>query len=523
MFIENAVLEFGPGLNIIIGESGVGKSLLVNILSIPLGFQPGPDVIGKAADKAQIELYLSDPKHPRADIKLFIDIADKITFKVNNEIMSQKKVKAMFPELLDVHSQNNFDLLRGNQLTILEKFMDEKELAALKEYRLLYADYQQQNEQLKKYRGSIISDSDLDFYKFKIEEIKKINPRVNEDNELFEQLKFHKNALELSERFNKIKENLEDSYSLLKKALHEVGTVQAAAPEMQAFSQKLNEHLQQAEDFSWQLAKIEKKFQDIDEQSILQIETRLEELENIKRKYSRDLSGIIGYYKELEEKLVNQDEYKALFLKAQKQTDELEKNLKSKAGALTEKRKAVAERVMALIKTHLQQLKLDKTELSASFIAKEGFDEHGADVFEFLIRVNVGSHFYALNKLSGGETSRVMLALKAALLKASPISTYIFDEIDSGVSGDIAFKMGEVLKNMSAQRQLIVITHLPMIAVKGDRIFKINKTYTSKKTIIQVDNIDTPERLLQSLSLLLTENPTEHSKAFIQSLLKQKK
>ena len=174
-------------------------------------------------------------------------------------------------------------------------------------------------------------------------------------------------------------------------------------------------------------------------------------------------------------------------------------------------REKVSTRVIVSIQEYLGALGLDKSELAPSFVRKQAIDETGVDEFQFLIRVNIGSAFHALSKLSGGETSRIMLALKAGLRHACEVSTYVFDEIDSGVSGDIAMKVSEVIAQVAKTQQVIVMTHLPILAAKGTALFQMTKTFSENQTHVSVRSI-VREQWDFVLSTLLPDGQSDQSK-----------
>ncbi|OGI09155.1 MAG: hypothetical protein A2Y40_03980 [Candidatus Margulisbacteria bacterium GWF2_35_9] len=531
LFIEKTTLEFSPNLNVIIGESGVGKSMIVNILSIPLGFKPGSKVVGQWGKEAVINILFEvdglkknlhvagiESSDECNTLEIRIIINKKMEFFINGEIASIKSVKILTELILDIHSQNNYSIFQEDQLGILNRFMSVEEKDVLNEFRIKFDEYSYLRSQLQDIERKIISEVDLDFYKFQMEEIKKINPQIDEDKTLFEELKNNKTKMNLVNKIQNIRLQLDETCSSGEKALIGLNYLYGEDESLKGLKERFEISLKDMDDVLWEFTRKEQQYSEVDETSIDNIEDRINILEDLKRKYRKSIEEIITYQHDMEQRLSSQDDYKHDIEKSRNHKLKIKSELDLIAEKLSSVRQIVADRVMHQMKIKLLDLKLGKTDLTASFIKKNEIDENGYDNFNFLIKVNVGSNFYQFDKLSGGETSRVMLALKAALMSASTINVYIFDEIDAGVSGDIAIKMGNVLKQMSVNKQLIIITHLPIIAVKADKLFKIEKTFIKESTVINVESVNTEKDKLEKLSLLLTEKPNNETIAYVKSL-----
>lgn len=533
LFIEKTILEFSTELNIIIGESGVGKSMIVNILSIPLGYKPGSKVVGKWGKKSIIKIVFEvsnlkeyfaligldkNVDNDNCNLELTIEIDKKTQFTLNGISVSSKKVKIVIEQILDIHSQNNYNIFQEDQLGILYRFMNKSEEVIFNSYQKKYGEYLQLNARLEEIEKNIISEVDMDFYKFQVDEIKRINPQINEDKTLFDELKQIRSKIKLLSRIKELRQQLDDVYVSADKAMHSLTSLQDEDSAIKELKTRFEINLNDIEDILWEFSKKEQQYSELEENSGDLVEDRINILEDLKRKYKKDIGEIVEYQANIELRLSNQDQYKADLEKIKIQQTAIKQDLYQIADQLSEQRKKVAKRVIDLMTLKLLDLKLGKTELAASFIKKNDIDENGWDEFNFLIKINVGSNFYQFDKLSGGETSRVMLALKSALMTAARIKVYVFDEIDAGVSGDIAIKIGNVLKMMSKEKQLIIITHLPTIAVKADKLFKINKVFINDSTIIDVEIVNEEKNKLEKLASLLTETPSEETIAYVKSL-----
>lgn len=515
LFIKDQKIEFNPGMNVFIGESGVGKSLIANILMIPEK-KAKKDMVGKWGEEAVLELEIERSSNLH-NVKFVI--SDKVTFYLDDEIVTQKRMREFWHEVVDVHSQGNYQLLYDSQLEIIDSFMTDKEKVVKQKYLEKYLDYDKKRAEIKELQAVLISEADKELFTYHLTEINKVSPKLNEDNELFVTLKQIKNRLDLERSVTTVRQGLEKAGEGLQKAVLEADKMFNAGLLGKELVEKMNEAFAMQEDILWQVTKSTNRDRVED---IGDIEERLSALENLKTKFRRSLEEVIVYQEKIKDQLDNRDYYQARMKKKESELQAEKLQLVPLAQELTDTRKIVLDRVLSEIGESLRMLKLDKTELSYSLKKKEAYDSLGNDELELLIKVNVGSSFVSLTELSGGETSRVLLAFKSVLLKISPISVYAFDEIDSGVSGDIAFKVMEVMRKMSLLRQLIVVTHSPMIAVNADVLFKIKKKFMTNQTIIDVEKHVEQEDIFREVSVLVTDRSSEEAQAYVRSLVRKR-
>ena len=515
LFIKEQTIEFNSGMNVFIGESGVGKSLIANILMIPER-KPKKEMVGKWGDEAVIEIAIQSGELTH-HVKFII--SDKHSFIIDGEVVTQKRMKEFWQDVVDVHSQGNYQLLYDSQLEIVDSFMADKEKAIKQKYLDKYFEYDKKRDEIKELRSLLISDSEKELYTYHILEINKVSPKINEDDELFVTLKQIKNRLDLERSASKIKQGLELAGEGLKVAVLEADKMFNSGLLGKELVEKMNEVFAMQEDILWEVTKAT----DMDRvEDISDIEDRLSDLDNLKTRFKKSLEDIILYQDKIKDMLDNRDYYQARLEKKEKELEEEKRKLSPFAEDLTNIRKNVLERVLNEIRESLRMLKLEKTELSYSLAKNEAYDASGNDKIELLIKVNVGANFVGLRELSGGETSRVLLAFKSVLLKISPISTYAFDEIDSGVSGDIAFKVMDVMRKMALSRQLMVITHSPMIAVNADVLFAIQKNFINNQTVIEVKKYSLQDDIFAEVAILVTDRSSEAAQAYVRSLVRKR-
>ncbi len=512
LYIESATLDFHEGLNVVVGESGVGKSMLVNILSIPLGFSPGSEEIGPWGKHSQITMLFGSGE------LLHIEIGRKTTFTLNNESITAKKVREYFSQKMDVHSQNNYELIRGNQLAILDRFMTHQERETWEQYQKSYSEYRECLALVHHLGSQIFSETQREWVDFQRRELSFLELRSDEDDLLFEQLKRGQVGLDYAQHFSELTQMMDDLQSQIIKVLRKLSSQEH--PALISLVTPLQSLECDADDIRFQLAKKEQDSEALSAEEVASIESRLNTLDTVKKKYQKTLPELITFLAELSEKLDNQEAYKHDLTQAKKREQESLTLAKALATQVSLNREKVSTRVIVSIQEYLGALGLDKSELAPSFVRKQAIDETGVDEFQFLIRVNIGSAFHALSKLSGGETSRIMLALKAGLRHACEVSTYVFDEIDSGVSGDIAMKVSEVIAQVAKTQQVIVMTHLPILAAKGTALFQMTKTFSENQTHVSVRSI-VREQWDFVLSTLLPDGQSDQSKAYVKLLLKK--
>lgn len=515
LFIKDQLIVFSPGMNVFIGESGVGKSLIANILLIPEK-KVKSDIVGKWDKEAIIDIEIEVKKNI---YNIQFIISEKLSFYINGENVTQKKMKEFWQEVVDLHSQGNYQLLYNSQLEIIDSFMTESENQVKQKYVDSYLVYDKKREEIKELKSKIITESEKDLYLYHQSEIHKVSPKIKEDDELFVMLKQIKNKIDLETSISKIQQGLEDAGAGLKVAVLEADKLFNLRLISKELADGLNELFVLQEDFLWQVTKTTEmdRIEDIDS-----IEHRLSELENLKVRFKKSLEEIITYSEEIKDKLDNRDYYEARLKKKEVELREDELKLEPLAESLSNTRKKVLERVILRIRESLKVLKLDKTELSYRLKTKDNFSLTGNDELEILIKVNVGASFVGLQELSGGETSRVLLAFKSALQDVSDITTYVFDEIDSGVSGDISFKVMDVMRNMATDKQLIVVSHSPMIAVNTDVLFKIQKTFKDNETQINVTKHQGQEEIFSEVAMLVTDKSSDEAKAYVRSLVRKR-
>lgn len=494
--IEDLTFDLGTGLNVITGETGAGKSVLVQAISTALGGRADISMVRNGTDKAIIELYCT-----RGDEEIIIKrellSSGKSYAKINGESVTLAALREFCKDLVDIHGQydNQRILDPDNHIYITDSYrmdliadsladLSDKYAAyrgALKEYNTLLAEEQ-------KYRR------EQDFYNFEFEYISKLELKPGEDQELTDQLELMKNSEKIfsaiNSSYNALHEDEYSALSILNRCSNELSSVASYNDHLKDSSSELSDIYYRLEDVSSQLRDMLYTLT-FSEAEMDSIQERLSVIEDAKRKYHMDVEGIIAYMNELDEKLqlIQNFDYEKNTLKAK--VDNAYSELTAAAELVSEKRHTVAARLEKLIEDEITELDFANSEFKINIEKMDEITELGFDKVEFLISTNPGQPLAPLSKIaSGGEISRVMLAFKHIIGDSDNMETMIFDEIDTGISGKTALTVGRKLKQIAKGHQIVCITHLPQIAAYGEDNFLISKAIEDGMSHTNINHLD---------------------------------
>lgn len=523
--IKEAEIDFFQGLNILSGETGAGKSMIIDSINFLIGQKADKDFISSGEEEALVEgLFVLDNDAASEYIKdMGIDVEDNSllisrtirtnsrgSIKVNGRSATVSMLKDISQFLLDIHGQHQHQSLLNSlkHIELLDKFCG-KELEESKDsLNLSIKSYRQISQKIKEItKDSSSLGKRLDFIKFQIEEIESAKLKENEEEELLAKRRILVNS-------EKLTENIGASIEILygNEGQSAVDSISSAISLINAVSQNdenLEELLPQLESILSLLddsvRDIRKYYENIetDPEALKNTEERLELIYSLKRKYGNSIESILEYYAKIKEEydfLINSEE---LLQKFNLEKKELYKKIIKTCRQMTEIRKKEALILQKEIEDVLKELGMKAAQFEIEVSQKQEFGTAGNDNVEFLISPNPGEPLKSLSKIaSGGEMSRVMLALKTVLSKADNIDTFIFDEIDSGVSGRTAQKVAEKLAIISRKKQILCVSHLPQIASMADNHYLIiknsieDKTETSVKLLDYASSVEEIARLL---------------------------
>lgn len=513
--IENVEIEFHEGLNMITGETGAGKSIVIEAISLALGSRADSAFVRSGKEKAVVQMAAMH-KGQEYIIVREVSASGKNLCKINGEIVTLSHLNLICKKLADIHGQYDHQSLLNPEYHIKLVDLYQKDLIepAKKKVSAIFAEYRNLSSQLSKLLNeSRENQRQLDFMAFELEEIKNANLIDVEDEALEEQISVLQNS-------EKIYENLSIAYELssgdeypalgnLKKALDLIIEINGYSKELTAISEQLSEIYYSFEDLSGQI----REFRDnttFSPEDLNQAITRMEVLENLKRKHGASLSRIIEYGQELEEKLNRIENFDTAKEELQTLVSRCQQDLTEASDQLSQLRKSAAARLEEQILNELAQLNFKDAQLTITFTKSDTFTESGTDIIEFMVSTNRGEKQKPLSKIaSGGEMSRIMLAFKKIIGDYDEIPTMVFDEIDSGISGITASIVGKKLLQIAENHQIICITHLPQIAAFGEHSYKIQKESNEEQTFTTVIPLRKDEKVNEIARLLGGINITE--------------
>ena len=525
--IEKSVVEFGPGLNILTGETGAGKSILLGSIQLALGQKANKDMIRHGSEQALIELSFSLGEEKEAELKeleedLEIEegsliIRRKISEKksenrVNDLSVTLAKLREISGELLDLHGQHEHHSLlkEGAHLAILDSFMARRGGRILSEVKEAYENYREKKKKVEAY--SLPEEErkrELDFLQFELEELSSANLKPGEEEQLSKDYAVYENRDRLKSLLLRVQEELADrDFHGPVKNLEEAVTfdeslknVLDTAYELEAVGEDCLRAVEHYLDHS-----------EMDEEKFFLLGERLDTIRSLMMKYGGTEEKALEALSKKEERLrflTDYEKEKALMEEALARSEE---ELREKAERLSLERQKTAKELEERIQQEMQELGFLDTRFTFRFEKKKEISEKGLDEVESYVSLNPGEPLRPLREVgSGGELSRIMLSIKTVLADTDAIPTLIFDEIDTGISGRTAEKVGEKLEKIAKNHQVILITHLPQIAAKADRHFLIEKNVQEGKTKTEIHALNEEASLKELARLLGGEELTEEA------------
>ena len=526
VIVKEIEIEFSEGLNIFTGETGAGKSLIINALASLTGERTDYDIVGKFSHQATIEA-LFEKNGEEILIKKVIDKSKrKVRIFINDNLSTQSKLKEIVKELFDIHGQHKHQLLLDEKthMFFLDKFGDIN-LENYKEKWHKYVDLKQKFLKEKENIEKLIQMKE--FLEYQYNELSEANLKENEDIEIQRKIEILSNYESIFQNVeNAIYEIYESEDSLINKISKVRGNLEQILKfkkEIKNYVDKFYEWEQNLQDIYFMLVNFKEEISYSPEE-LSNLNERLFYLNKLKEKYKKEtLKELIDYKNELAEKLSKIEIADEYLKKLEENLKDLEKELWNEAKSISEKRKEVAKIFSDKVCNELKELGMPKSKFVAKVEVFDKLTENGINDVRFLFSANPGEDVKPLYKVaSGGELSRIMLALKVVLLEKDIIPTMIFDEIDVGVSGKIAQVVGKKLKKVSKIKQVICITHLPQIAAFADKHFKVFKEIKNGYTETKIKELKTIEDRAKEIAYLISgEKITEYSIKQAKSLIEE--
>ena len=542
--VEELRLTIDENLNILTGETGSGKSIIIDALGLCLGEKYYRSFLRKGSEKGIVEaIFSSESQHlkdvlEKYDIELDEDnllVITRVIYndgksvaRVNGRTLKLSVLKEIATTLIDVHGQHQNQALfnKETHLQFLDLF-GESDLQHLKlDYKNVYKEYTRVKNALNvltENKDDMQIQREIDLLKFQINEIESANLSKDEYEELLKQRDVFRNS-------EKIYSNLNLSYqNLYEGSVNAVDLIGSASKELSSiaeYDKVLSEYNENVERIMYELQDISREIRnykesiDFEPYELEQIEIRIDEINNLKRKYGNTIEEIFEYYDKTKNRLdeiLNRDE-KVEELK--REILRIEKVLNDKAEKLTQARQKVAYSLEEVLLIELKSLNMKNVVFKVNF-EESNFTLEGKDDIEFMISFNLGEDIKPIYKVaSGGEMSRFMLAFKTILADIDQIDTLVFDEIDTGISGIAAQIVGEKLSQIAKKKQIICITHLPQIAANADTHYCIEKNTSNDRTFTNIRRLDRDQKRDEIARLIagsnITEKTIEHASEIIE-------
>ena len=503
--IEQAEILFEGGLNVLTGETGAGKSIVIDAISAILGERTYRDVIRTGASRAFVSAIFTnipecswfsenqvefDPQELQVQREIYVD--GKNVCRVNGRPVSVAALKKLGARLINIHGQHDSQQLfdEENHLTYLDAFArDEKEL---EDYRAAFDALQSVRREIQKLS---MDESEklrlLESLQYQIEEIRAANLTPGEEEQLKERRKVLQNAEKLSDALRAADEALyggdssDGAAGLLSNAEHALSRVNNISADMETLYQKISDLMYSVQDAADELRAMRDDLS-YSEGELEQIEERLDTIHKLKRKYGGSVEDVIAFCEKAKRQLDEVEFASDRIEQLQKKLSALQTAMQEKGMALSAARKMAAEKLQAAISSELMQLDMPKIQFVCEFSTQQP-QENGLDSVRFLMSANVGESLRPLSKVaSGGELARIMLAMKNVLAAEDSVGTMIFDEVDAGVSGRAAQKVAYKLWTVAKGRQVLCVTHLPQIAAMADTEFTVEKRVENERTYTSV-------------------------------------
>ncbi len=545
--IENIEVSFEEGMNVLTGETGAGKSLLIDAIGLLLGDRAQSDIVRSSSDtaivralfsplSAHVKSALEALEIPHEDDELLIERRVKRTsgnlIKMNRETVTLQDLRQVTTHLADIHTQHDTKRLinPSTYLALLDGY--DPNITRLKDaYKETFRTYKEAfsaYERLKEEKDATLEK--MDMLRYQLDEIKSHDLKYGEEEDIEEQLK-------TLENFDAIFTALKDAYARLNDGdnLDEVYQAAQSLNRVEGLNETYKTYKERIESAYFELDDVRQSLyddlngMDFDPEALESLQTRQFSLDQLKRKYARDINDLIDYQKEIEAKLEAFGDYDTALKEAKEKVQNAHARLKEKADALSERRKETAKRIEKALEKELGELELRNASFKIVFEAvgsddpfdASAFRAEGIDVIDFHLSTNKGEPLKPLKHVaSGGELSRIMLALKTLLLMQDTLELIIFDEIDTGVSGYVASQVAKKMASISENIQVLAITHLPQVAAKSDHHYYIYKEETDERTKTLIDPLDHDGRIKALATMISSDTITDQALKSAKELLK---
>lgn len=518
--IDELTIDLNNGFNVFTGETGAGKTLIIDSLCILAGGRFSKEIMRYGESNSFVEMSLFLPNKGYEDdtviVSREVNITGKNTCKINGRLVTVSELKNFMKSVIDIHGQNdNQSILDvSTHIDLLDEFANSEIKNVKNEYLDLYEQYIDiKNELSKNYGDDREKQRKLDLLNYQIIEIEEANLKADEEEELEEKRKIlmssEKISANLKEADNYLSRTVIDG---LENAIRNLEHIESFKAEYSKIAQNLRSSYYEIEEAAREIS-IYANQDDFDENELFEIDERLNLIKTLKRKYGNTIIEILNYKEQIIKEKSEIENLEDYIIKLKADLKNVENKLEEKASKMNLIRNKYAKELAERVNKELVdvEMKNSKFEVAIEKIGNNRFSKNGLDEIEFMISTNIGEEKKSLAKIaSGGEMSRFMLVLKNVLADVDKIPVLIFDEIDTGISGNAAVSCGEKIKQIAKSHQVICITHQPSIAAKGDYNYFISKEVKENKTRTKIKKL-TEEETIKEIARIASGNVSEIS------------
>ncbi|EMB9396038.1 DNA repair protein RecN [Staphylococcus pseudintermedius] len=547
--IDTLDIQFSDGLTVLSGETGAGKSIIIDAIGQLIGMRASSEFVRHGEKKAiiegifdiddatdairQLETLGIDINEDFLIVKREIFSSGKSICRINNQTVTLQDLRQVMQSLLDIHGQHETQSLLKQKyhVELLDRYADGEYIKELQQYA---QSYEQHQEKIKELEALESADQALlqrlDLMKFQYDELKEAQLKEGEIEQLEIDIKRIQNSENLSLALNAAYVTLTDEHAITDRLYtlsSELQNVNQILPEtFEKLKEEVDQFYYTLEDTKHQIYE-EINQTEFDEQYLNELESRMNLLNNLKRKYGKDISDLMIYQEKIADEINKIENYEESTSKLREEIQQLSQQVQEDGEKLTKARRIVARQLRDRIVNEIQYLQMKDANLEISFKPYETPQKDGLERIEFLISPNKGEPLKSLNKIaSGGELSRIMLALKSIFVRAHGQTAILFDEVDSGVSGQAAQKMAEKMKDIASVIQVICISHLPQVASMSDHHLYISKHEKDDRTTTTVRELTGDARIDEIARMIsgatVTELTRENAKEMIEQNQKHK-
>ncbi|OAX03064.1 DNA repair protein RecN [Staphylococcus epidermidis] len=542
--IDELDINFSDGLTVMSGETGSGKSIIIDAIGQLIGMRASSDYVRHGEKKAIIEgIFDIDESKDTINIleSLAIDVDEdfllvkreifssgKSICRINNQIVTLQDLRKVMQELLDIHGQHETQSLLKQKyhLQLLDDYADNQYSDLLNQYQLSYNQYKNKRKELEELESADQALLQrLDLMKFQLEELTEASLKEGEVDQLESDIKRIQNSEKLNLALNNAHQVLTDE-SAIPDRLYELSnylqTINDIVPEkFVRLKEDINQFYYLLEDAKHEIYD-EMANTEFDEQVLNEYESRMNLLNNLKRKYGKDITELIAYQSKLANEIDKIENYEQSTSQLREEIKTLYNEVIDIGKKLSQERRRVARELRDHIVSEIQNLQMKDANLEISFKPLDEPTIEGIEFVEFLISPNRGEPLKSLNKIaSGGELSRIMLALKSIFVKSRGQTAILFDEVDSGVSGQAAQKMAEKMRDIAQYIQVICISHLPQVASMSDHHLLISKASNADRTTTQVKELKDENKIDEIARMISGASVTELTRENAKEMIKQ--